>query len=104
MTNTAEEPSVEEFGDFLVLLADMGLADEVGSWVSDQVGNRSVTGEQLLSVLDADVVAATAAEAGVSVKEFTDALAEQLPHVVDKATPQGELPGDEEFRQHLENA
>ncbi len=40
MTNAAEEPSVEEFGDFLVLLAENGLADEVGSWVSDQVGNR----------------------------------------------------------------
>ncbi len=55
-------------------------------------------------MLDADDVAAAAAEAGVSVKEFTDTLAEQLPHVVDKATPQGELPDDEEFRQHLENA
>ncbi|MFE4055165.1 YidB family protein [Streptomyces sp. NPDC059096] len=103
MTNAAEEISAEEFGDFLVLLADKGLADEVGSWVSDQVGNRSITGEQLLSVLDADEVAAAAAEAGVSVQEYADGLAEQLPHVVDKATPQGELPDDEEFR-HLQNA
>ncbi|MFD8421786.1 hypothetical protein [Streptomyces sp. NPDC059466] len=53
-TNAAAQPSVDEVSDFLALLADSGLADQAGSWVSDQVGNQPVTGAQLLAVLDAD--------------------------------------------------
>ncbi|MGW0607731.1 YidB family protein [Streptomyces sp. NPDC002640] len=89
-------------GALLVFLAENGLADEVGSWVSAEIENLPITGAQLLEVLDPDDVAEDAADAGMSVQEYADQLARELPAAADAITPDGELPDDEEFGRHFE--
>ncbi|MEU2458251.1 YidB family protein [Streptomyces sp. NPDC012473] len=90
-----------DLGELLLYLADNGFADQVGSWVSDVTENQPITGAQLLSVLNAEGVAEAAAEAGVSVQEYADQLAQELSGATDAVTPHGELPDDTEFEQRL---
>ncbi len=63
----------------LVHLADNGYADQVGSWMSPDVTNLPITGKQLLGALTEDALADAASEAGLSVQEYADYLAEELP-------------------------
>jgi uncharacterized protein YidB (DUF937 family) len=60
-----------------------------------------VTGEQVAQVLGDDEIAQIAAKLGVSQKQAADALAEVLPQVVDKASPDGELRPQAELDQAL---
>jgi uncharacterized protein YidB (DUF937 family) len=60
-----------------------------------------VTGEQVAQVLGDDEIAQIAAKLGVSQKQAADALAEVLPQVVDKASPDRELRPQAELDQAL---
>lgn len=101
-TESSERLGAIDLGRFLVVLADNGFADEVGSWVSDSVENLPITGERLLGVLDRESVAVIAEEAGLSVEEYADELARRLPGATDAVTPQGELTEDAEFERFLD--
>ncbi|MFC3994535.1 YidB family protein [Nocardiopsis sediminis] len=60
-----------------------------------------ITGEQLLSVLDAGDLADEAEALGLTVQEYADRLAQELPAAADAATPHGELPDDAEVQRRL---
>jgi len=87
----------DELGVLLVYLAEQGYADQVGSWVSESVANIPLSGAQLLDALPDDALAEAAGEAGLSVEEYAEQLAQELPELVDQVTPQGELPDEDEF-------
>ncbi|RFU43252.1 hypothetical protein DZF91_02045 [Actinomadura logoneensis] len=87
------EIKTTELGQMLVELARAGLADQVGSWISDDTDNSPVTGEQLRSALPEEVLREAAEEAGMTVEELADQLARELPTIADALTPGGELPG-----------
>ena len=70
---------------------EKGLGDIVNSWISRE-RNQPVTAAQIESVLGNDTVQALAAKAGVSTSTISTGLANVLPQVVDKLTPQGTLP------------
>jgi uncharacterized protein YidB (DUF937 family) len=55
-------------------------------------------------VLDAEGVAEAAAQAGMSVQEYADRLAQELPAAADAVTPHGELPDADEFARHLRDS
>ena len=65
---------------------DKGLGDVAASWVG-KGDNLPISGEQLQSVLGSDVVSSMAAKFGVS----QDQIAQFLPQVVDKLTPNGQV-------------
>lgn len=68
-----------------------GLSEVVNSWVGTGQ-NQPVTPAQLQQTLGQDQIAQMAAKAGVTPEQMSQHLAEVLPQVVDKATPNGQLP------------
>jgi uncharacterized protein YidB (DUF937 family) len=68
-----------------------GLGDVVGSWVSTGQ-NLPVSPEQLGSVLGGDKIAGMASQLGMNQGDLLGQLSQMLPQVVDKLTPQGQVP------------
>jgi len=68
-----------------------GLGEVVNSWVSTGQ-NLPVSAEQLQAVLGGGQLQNIAAQLGVSPEQASGSLAELLPQVVDKLTPDGQLP------------
>jgi len=78
-------------GGLLQQLQQGGLGDAVQSWVGSGQ-NQPVSGEQLQAALGGDQISALAQQAGLPAGEMAGQLAQWLPQVVDKLTPNGELP------------
>src|SRR4051812_12397622 len=68
-----------------------GLGGLVSSWISTGQ-NQPVSGDQLEAVLGSSQVAALAAKVGVSPDQAKAALSQILPQVIDRLSPQGQLP------------
>ncbi len=68
-----------------------GLGDIVSSWVSTG-SNLPVSGDQLQSALGSDAVNSLAQRAGVAPDMASSLLAQVLPGIVDKLTPEGRIP------------
>lgn len=69
-------------------LTQGGLGDAAQSWVGTGE-NQAVEPEQLTNALGADVISNLAAKAGVSAGDASGILAQVLPMLVDKMTPNG---------------
>ena len=78
-------------GALLQQLQQGGLGEAAQSWVSTGE-NQAVSGEQLQSALGADRIEALAQQAGLPTGELAGQLAQLLPQVVDRLTPDGQLP------------
>jgi uncharacterized protein YidB (DUF937 family) len=75
-----------------------GLSAQADSWVGTGP-NQPVDGKQVEQVLGSDQVKEVAQKLGVSEAEAADTLAEALPQVVDKVSPNGQLPSQQEMDQ-----
>jgi uncharacterized protein YidB (DUF937 family) len=71
--------------------AGAGLGAQASSWVGTGE-NQPITGDQLHQALGADKVAALAQQAGLPPGQLADALAHALPQIIDRLTPQGQVP------------
>jgi uncharacterized protein YidB (DUF937 family) len=67
-----------------------GLGGVVGSWVGNGE-NQPVSSDQIESTLGSDAIGAIAQKAGVSSDQVSGILSQVLPHLVDKATPDGQV-------------
>lgn len=70
-----------------------GLADEAASWVG-KGANLPISAEQISSVLGESEIAQMAAKFGITPEVLSSKIAEHLPTVVDKLTPDGEVSAD----------
>jgi uncharacterized protein YidB (DUF937 family) len=70
---------------------DKGLGGVVSSWVGSGA-NSPITADQIHAVLGSDQVKALAAKAGISPDEAGNAIAQLLPTLVNKLTPNGSVP------------
>jgi uncharacterized protein YidB (DUF937 family) len=70
---------------------DKGLGGLVSSWISNGP-NPPITSDQVHQVLGSDQVKALAAKAGISPDAAGAAIAQILPGLVDKLTPNGSVP------------
>jgi uncharacterized protein YidB (DUF937 family) len=70
-----------------------GLADAAASWVG-KGENMPVSADQISSVLGSDAIAGMAAKFGIDPADLSAKIAEHLPTVIDKMTPDGEVTGD----------
>lgn len=70
-----------------------GLGDVVSSWIG-RGENQPISGEQLSSVLGNDVVTQAASQLGLDTSQLSGQLAQMLPGLIDKLTPNGALPAD----------
>jgi uncharacterized protein YidB (DUF937 family) len=68
-----------------------GLGDIVNSWVANGE-NLPVSGEQIKGVLGGSVLQDLAAQLGVSPQQASGSLADVLPQLIDRMTPNGEVP------------
>lgn len=68
-----------------------GLGDLAASWIGTGE-NKSITPDQVTEVLGKDKVAALAQQAGIPESEGATVLSKVLPSMVDKMTPEGEIP------------
>jgi uncharacterized protein YidB (DUF937 family) len=70
-----------------------GLAEQAASWVG-KGENMPISAEQISSVLGNSAIAEMAAKFGIDPDTLSNKIAEHLPTVVDKLTPDGEVGAD----------
>lgn len=68
-----------------------GLGDLVSSWIGTGT-NLPVSAEQIQQVLGQEQLQAFAQKAGIAPEAASSHLAEALPNIVDKPTPDGQVP------------
>ena len=71
--------------------AGKGLGDVINSWVSTGQ-NLPITPQQVEHGLGGDVISQLAGKLGIAPGEITQQLSSMLPTVVDKLTPEGKIP------------
>lgn len=87
---------VNQAGGLPGLLAKLqagGLGEATQSWVGTGA-NRSVSPDQLDSALGPDLMAMIARQMGGNTQQASSTMAELLPELIDRLTPQGQLPAD----------
>jgi uncharacterized protein YidB (DUF937 family) len=72
-----------------------GLGDVADSWVGHGQ-NRPIEPRQLADAIGPETIGEISRETGMSEEEFLPQLSEMLPSVVDKLTPDGRLPTEDE--------
>jgi uncharacterized protein YidB (DUF937 family) len=93
-------PSVGGLPGLIDKFRNGGLAEIVTSWVGTGT-NLPVSGEQMTNALGSDKIREIAASLGLSDTEAADKLASMLPQVIDKLTPQGEVPDGNTLEQGI---
>jgi len=73
------------------MFQEKGLGDVISSWIGTGE-NRSISADQIQEVLGSDMVQNLAAKAGIPQEEIGAKIAELLPGVIDKLTPDGAIP------------
>ena len=68
-----------------------GMGQQVKSWI-DSGPNVPVTGADIKKVANPSALARLARQEGMSPEELCDHIAQALPGLVDKATPDGQVP------------
>jgi uncharacterized protein YidB (DUF937 family) len=77
-------------GGILDKFKENGLAEQAASWVG-KGENLPISADQLSSVLGSGVIAEMAAKFGIDPSTLSAQIAEHLPTVIDKLTPDGEV-------------
>jgi uncharacterized protein YidB (DUF937 family) len=80
-------------GGILDKFKEGGLAEQAASWVG-KGENLPVSAEQISSVLGSGAIADMAAKFGIDPATLSAQIAEHLPTVVDKLTPNGAVEAD----------
>jgi uncharacterized protein YidB (DUF937 family) len=70
-----------------------GAGGIIRSWVSNGE-NQPISADQLQNVVGSDAVSAIAKKVGIEPEQLSGQLAQVLPHVVNVATPEGEVPAE----------
>jgi uncharacterized protein YidB (DUF937 family) len=81
-------------GGLVDMLSKGGLGDVVSSWVGTGQ-NLPVSADQITKVLGNQQVSQLASKAGIPMDQIGGLLAQVLPTVIDKLTPQGKLPTED---------
>lgn len=81
-------------------LSQGGLGSAVSSWVGTGA-NQPVSGEAIQQALGSSKIQELAAQAGISPDALSAGLAQMLPGVVDRLTPNGEVPSDDLVEQGM---
>jgi uncharacterized protein YidB (DUF937 family) len=76
----------------------LGLTEQVASWIG-RGENLSVTGEQIQGILGSSFVQTIAEKTGINTADAAKSLANLVPQVVDKLTPEGQILKDNDLVQ-----
>jgi uncharacterized protein YidB (DUF937 family) len=75
-----------------------GLSAQADSWVGTGA-NEPVSGREVRGIVGDDTVSELAHNAGITDDEAADVLAQVVPQVVNRLTPDGQLPADDDLDQ-----
>lgn len=78
-------------GGLVEQLSRGGLGDIVQSWIA-RGQNLPVSGSQLESALGSDVLGRLGGQVGMNGGQLSEVLAQALPGLIDRMTPDGQLP------------
>lgn len=100
VTHLINNPETGGLQGLIKTFQDNGLGNEVASWISTGQ-NMSVMPDQILRVIGNDRLQSIAQKFGLSPQTLSSGLAEMLPHVIDKLSPNGQLPANHLVEQGL---
>jgi uncharacterized protein YidB (DUF937 family) len=80
---------------------EKGMADKAESWVG-KGENKAITPQELEKVVGTDEIDQIAKQTGATREQTEELLAQALPQVVDKVSPEGQLPDQAELDKRLE--
>ena len=89
-------------GGLLDQFRQRGLSNQADSWVGTSA-NQSLAPEDVQGVFGADDISRIAQEAGLNDIETREGLAQLLPDVVDRLTPNGQVPSDDDLNGSLDD-
>ena len=78
-------------GGLLESFKNKGLGDIIGSWISTGE-NQPITAGQLEQVIGSERIQQIAEKIGMSPEQISEGLANTLPQIIDKLTPEGTVP------------
>jgi len=81
-------------------MKQQGMGDKAESWVAGGP-NKPITAQELEKVVGKDEIEQIAKQAGASPQETEEVLAQALPEVVNKVTPEGQVPDQSSLDQML---
>lgn len=91
VTNLINNPETGGIQGLVSTFKEKGLEDSVASWIGTGQ-NLPISGEQIQAVLGSEQLQTIAQKLGLSSTEASSGLASLLPQVIDKLTPDGQLP------------
>ena len=86
--------------DLLKQFQQSGHGDIAKSWV-DNVPNKAISADDLAKALGGDQIETLMAHTGLSRQDLLAGLSQQLPEIVDRLTPDGRLPTEQELSRSL---
>jgi uncharacterized protein YidB (DUF937 family) len=95
------QPEASGLQGLVQQLKEKGLGTVVDSWIGTGK-NKPVSGDQIQHALGGNFIQQIADKLGISISEVSGNLANLLPEVIDKLTPNGKLPESDQLRQGLE--
>ena len=84
-------PQVGGISGLQQMFEQKGLGGIVSSWIGTGQ-NLPISADQLQNVLHSDALQNIAAKTGMDTGQLSSILSQMLPHVVDKLTPNGQVP------------
>ncbi|MEZ5650069.1 MAG: YidB family protein [Burkholderiaceae bacterium] len=78
-------------GQLVQQFQQAGLGDTIQSWIGSGQ-NLPVSADQIMQALGADKVGEMAQQAGIDTQQASGQLADLLPQLIDKITPNGQVP------------
>jgi uncharacterized protein YidB (DUF937 family) len=90
-TNLINNPATGGLGGLIEAFKSKGLGDVMSSWISTGE-NKSISPDQIKQVLGSDKIQQIAEKAGISKDSVSQQLSKLLPQIIDKLTPDGNLP------------
>ena len=95
---------LDGLGDLLDNLGKTGQKDTADSWVKPDAENRPIQPRDLGKAIGQKTLGEIARQTGMSEEELLDRLSKVLPGVVDKLTPNGQVPSNKEVAQQFPNS
>jgi uncharacterized protein YidB (DUF937 family) len=89
-------PQIGGISGLVAIFEKQGLGGVVSSWVGTGQ-NLPISAEQLQSVLGNEQIQAIAQRMGLSTQDVSSHLSQLLPAVIDKMTPNGQVPANSDL-------
>jgi len=100
--NYVNSPQVGGIAGLQKMFQQGGLGSVMSSWTGSGQ-NQPVSADQLQNVLHSGALQAAAQKCGIDPTQLTGMMATLLPHLVDKLTPNGQIPDASAMENHLKS-